>query len=69
MSKIISERDFVERRFQKRLDKIKADFLLNQQTCEHWNRTHPGETPLPIETWEEFLKSTGLFEKFNIKEA
>ncbi len=60
---------FMQKKFQERLDEIKFEFLLSQQTVEHWNNTHPDEVPLPIETWEEFLESIGLKDKFKPKEA
>lgn len=45
---------FMQRKFQERFDKIKADFMQIQYDAEHWNNIHPDEEPLLIETWEEF---------------
>lgn len=60
---------FMQKKFQECLDKIKADFMQQQWDAEHWNNMHPDEEPLPIETWEEILESTGLKDKFKPKEA
>ncbi len=36
------QRDHLVRRFQK----MRAEAVLDKSTYEHWNRTHPDETPL-----------------------
>ena len=67
MSKVSNT--LARKQFQARLDRIKVTFRDIQLDVEYWNRTHPDEEPLPTETFEDFLKETGLINHIKIKEG
>lgn len=48
--------DLLERdKLVHRLRKIRKEAVLDKNTFEHWNRTHPEETPLDTSFWDEVI--------------
>lgn len=39
----------------RRLRKLRADAVLDKNTEEHWNRTHPDERPIDTTFWDKMI--------------
>ena len=48
--------DLLERdKLVRRMRRIREEAVLEKNTLEHWNRTHPNEEPMSTTFWDAFI--------------